>query len=85
MAIKTVLATTPTTATISVSGDLTFDNFVDIDIDVDTLGRDETASNPEVLINQVDYDINAPLINTMRSLRNSAATLFKNLIVSYDR
>ena len=35
MAIKTVLATTPTTATISVSGDLTFDNFVDIDIDVD--------------------------------------------------
>ena len=59
MAIKTVLATTPTTATISVSGDLTFDNFVDIDIDVDTLGRDETATNPEVLINQVDYDINA--------------------------
>ena len=59
MAIKSVLATTPTTATISVSGDLTFDNFVDIDIDVDTLGRDETASNPEVLINQVDYDINA--------------------------
>ncbi len=59
MAIKTVLATTPTSATISISGDLTFDNFVDIDIDVDTLGRDETASNPEVLINQVDYDINA--------------------------
>ena len=49
MATKTILATTETRATFAVSGDFT-PGSVDFDMDVDTLGRDETAENPECII-----------------------------------
>lgn len=57
MATKTILNTTETRATFSVSGDFTASS-VDFDLDVDTLGRDETAENPECVILQIDYDNN---------------------------
>tara|TARA_B100000085_G_scaffold282710_1_gene311807 strand:- start:262 stop:633 length:372 start_codon:yes stop_codon:yes gene_type:complete len=57
MATKTILNTTDTRVTFAVSG--TFDlTSVDFDLDVDSLGRDETVENPQCIILQVDYDNN---------------------------
>ena len=57
MATKTILNTTETRATFAVSGTFT-PGSVDFDLDVDAIGRDETASNPECVILQIDYDNN---------------------------
>ena len=57
MATKTILSTTETRATFAVSGDFTAGS-VDFDLDVDSLGRDETATDPECIILQIDYDNN---------------------------
>ena len=57
MATKTILNTTETRATFAVSGDFT-PGSVDFDLDVDTLGRDESATDPECIILQIDYDNN---------------------------
>lgn len=57
MATKTILNTTATRATFAVSGDFTVGS-IDFDLDVDSLGRDETAVDPECIILQIDYDNN---------------------------
>ena len=57
MATKTISSTTETRATFAVSGDFT-PGSVDFDLDVDSLGRDETATDPECIILQIDYDNN---------------------------
>lgn len=57
MATKTILNTSATRATFTVSGDFTVGT-VDFDLDVDSLGRDETAVDPECVILQIDYDNN---------------------------
>lgn len=57
MATKTILNVTPTRATFAVSGTFT-PGSIDFDLDVDTLGRDEKATNPECVILQIDYDNN---------------------------
>jgi hypothetical protein len=56
MALKTILNVTPTRATFSVTGTFSFDS-IDFDMDVDTLGRDETVTTPNCVILQIDYDI----------------------------
>ena len=45
--------TSATRATFSISGDFTAGS-VDIDLDVDTLGRDESATDPACSILQID-------------------------------
>jgi hypothetical protein len=65
MATKTILNTTETRATFAVSGTF-IPGSVDFDLDVDTLGRDETASNPECIILQIDYDNNVGDIEIYR-------------------
>ncbi len=75
MATKTVLNTTATRATFSVSGDFTAGS-VDIDLDVDTLGRDETATDPSCSILQIDYDNNVGDIQVYRVTEPNLTTVF---------
>jgi hypothetical protein len=65
MATKTILNVTETRATFAVSGDF-IPGSVDFDMDVDTLGRDETVENPECIILQIDYDNNVGDIQIYR-------------------
>jgi hypothetical protein len=65
MANKSTLQTTATRATFSVSGNFTAGS-IDIDLDVDTLGRDETATDPSCPILQIDYDNNVGDIQIYR-------------------
>ena len=65
MATKTILSTTATRATFAVSGDFTVGS-VDFDLDVDAVGRDETAVDPECVILQIDYDNNVGDIQVYR-------------------
>ena len=75
MATKTILATTDTRATFAVSGDFT-PGSVDFDMDVDTLGRDETAENPECIILQIDYDNNVGDIQIYRVTEPNLTPVF---------
>ena len=75
MATKTILSTTETRATFAVSGDFT-PGSVDFDMDVDSLGRDETAENPECIILQIDYDNNVGDIQIFRVTEPNLTAVF---------
>ena len=75
MANKTVLNTSATRATFSVSGDFTAGS-VDIDLDVDTLGRDESATDPACSILQIDYDNNVGDVQIFRVTEPNLTPVF---------
>lgn len=75
MATKTILNTTDTRATFAVSGSFDISS-VDYDLDVDSLGRDETATNPECIILQIDYDNNVGDIQIYRVTTPNLTTVF---------
>ena len=75
MATKTILNTTETRATFAVSGDFT-PGSVDFDLDVDTLGRDESATDPECIILQIDYDNNVGDLQIFRITEPNLTPVF---------
>ena len=75
MANKTVLNTSATRATFSISGDFTAGS-VDIDLDVDTLGRDESATDPVCSILQIDYDNNVGDVQIFRVTEPNLTPVF---------
>jgi hypothetical protein len=75
MATKTILNTTPTRATFAVSGDFVFSS-IDFDLDVDAIGRDETAVDPECAIVQIDYDNNVGDIEIYRVTEPNLTPIF---------